>query len=90
MYINLSGCLVSILFFLIIFLIIKELWWMIVGIAIILIVAYWCKKIYILLVKKKENTEYTPNMGEVFMICPYCNSKVKLNSSECPICKHKF
>ena len=88
MYFNFSGCLVSFLIFLLIFLIIKELWWLIVGIVLVLIVFYWGKLKYLYIVNKekiKEST-YNPQMGEVYILCPYCNSKVKVTAITCPNC----
>ena len=37
---------------------------------------------------KHENEQnYTPQMGEVYKVCPYCNAKVKVNAKACPVCK---
>ena len=87
---NISGYLKFLLIGLIIFFIIKELWWFIVGIVIIAIFAYYAKLIYETIYKKQKlnNENYTPQMGEVYKVCPYCNTKVKLNAQACPICKH--
>lgn len=89
MYINISGCLISALIFLLLLYLLKELWWMIVGIAVILIAAYWGKKIYYIVKNEKDikNANYNPQMGEVFKICPYCNSKVRVTEVTCPNCK---
>lgn len=86
---NFLGCLISIAILVIIFAIIKEFWWLIVGIIVICIVAYYAKLIYELLLQKNNgtNNNYNPQMGEVFKICPYCNTKVKVTESTCPNCK---
>ena len=84
-----SGCLISLILFLLLLSLLKELWWLIVGIAVVLIVAYWCRKIYLLLLnnKNEQYNKYNPEMGEVFKICPYCNSKVRVTEITCPVCK---
>lgn len=85
---NITGCLVSLLVFLLALYLLKELWWLIVGIALILIAAYWGKKIYFLLKDGKisEPKNYTPQMGEVFKVCPNCSSKVRVTEVKCPNC----
>ncbi len=90
--IELSGCLTSILIFLLILFLVKELWWVFVGIAIILIVAYYAQMIYKLIADKKEEADknYTPQMGEVYKVCPYCNTKVKVTATACPKCKREL
>ena len=90
MYFNFSGCLIFLLIFLITLYLLKELWWLIVGIAVIITVAYWGRRIYMLLYEKEKNKEYTPEMGEVFKICPYCNSKIKVTEIKCPVCKREL
>ena len=87
---NIPGCLVSLLIFLLSLYLLKELWWIIVGIALILIAAYWGRRIYLLLLEKKqqEKANYNPEMGEVYKICPYCNSKLKVTEVTCPNCGH--
>ena len=88
--IEFSGCLTTIIFFLIILFLVKELWWLIVGIAVILIVLYYAKLIYNTISDKANNEKatYKPKMGEVYKVCPYCNTKVKITSDTCPVCKH--
>lgn len=90
--IEFSGCLTTILFLLIIGYLIKELWWLIVGIIIILIVLYYANLIYRNIADKKTQKEanYTPEMGEVYKVCPYCNSKVKVTAIICPVCKKEL
>ena len=85
-----TGCITSILIFLLILFLVKELWWLIVGIAVILIIGYYANLIYRIIVNKKEQSEknYTPQMGEVYKVCPYCNSKVKVTAMTCPHCNH--
>ena len=84
---------ISILFtvflILLIFFLIKELWWLFVGIIIIIIVAYYAKLIYETIKAKNENEKinYTPEMGEVYKVCPFCNTKVKVTETTCPNCK---
>ena len=34
----------------------------------------------------QEAQKYTPEMGEVFKVCPYCNAKVKVTAVSCPCC----
>ncbi len=86
---ELKGCFVSLLIMLIILFLIKELWWLIVGIIVVLIVSVYGNLIYKTICDKKnaEETNYTPEMGEVFKICPYCNTKVKVTAKTCPCCK---
>ena len=90
--IELSGCLTSLLIFFLILFLVKELWWLFVGIAVILIVAYYAQMIYKLIADKKEDSDrnYTPKMGEVYKVCPYCNSKVKVTAVTCPNCKKEL
>ena len=90
--IEFSGCLTSILIFLLILFLVKELWWVFVGLAIIIIVAYYANMIYKLFSEKKEEADknYTPAMGEVYKVCPYCNCKVKVTLTACPNCKHEL
>ena len=67
-----TGCITSILIFLLILFLVKELWWLIVGIAVILIIGYYANLIYRIIADKKEQSEknYTPQMGEVYKVCP--------------------
>ena len=90
--IEFSGCLTTILFLLLIGYLIKELWWLIVGIIIILIVLYYANLIYQNIAYKKEQKDanYTPEMGEVYKVCPYCGSKVKVTAISCPVCKKEL
>ncbi len=90
--IELSGCLTALIIFLLIIFLLKELWWLIVGIAIILIIAYYANLIYKLIRNKSEESRlnYTPQMGEVYKVCPYCNTKVKVTETTCPCCKHSL
>lgn len=83
------GCLISILILAIVFAIIKEFWWLIVGIIIISIVAYYAKLIYETIKNKSIENEinYNPEMGEVYKVCPFCNTKVKVTETTCPNCK---
>lgn len=90
--IEFSGCLTTILFLLLIGYLIKELWWLIVGIIIIIIVLYYANLIYKYITDKKteRDANYTPEMGEVYKVCPYCNSKVKVTTIICPVCKREL
>lgn len=83
-----SGCLTSLFILLIFYFILKEFWWLFVGIAVVIIVAYYARLIYITISQKKlkEEQNYTPEMGEVYKICPYCNAKVKVTAVTCPCC----
>lgn len=83
-----SGCLTSLLILLIFYFIIKEFWWLFVGIAVVIIVAYYARLIYTTISQKKlkEEQNYSPEMGEVYKICPYCNAKVKVTAVTCPCC----
>ena len=83
------GCLVTILIIAITFAIIKEFWWLIVGIILICIVAYYAKLIYETIKNKHDDNErnYNPQMGEVYKVCPFCNTKVKVTETTCPNCK---
>ncbi len=87
---SLISILVTIFIVLLIFFLIKELWWLIVGIILIAIVAYYAKLIYETIKNKHEQSKvnYTPEMGEVFKVCPFCNTKVKVTEKTCPNCKH--
>lgn len=86
--IELSGCFTFLLIFLFILFLLKEFWWVIAGIAVVIIAAYYLNLLYkTILDKKKEiETNYTPAMGEVYKVCPYCNAKVKVTASACPRC----
>ena len=88
--IEFSGCLTTLLIFFIILFLVKELWWLIVGIAIVLIVLYYARLIYKTFLLKGANDQetYKPKMGEVYKVCPYCNTKVKVTAVKCPVCKH--
>ena len=83
-----TSCLTTIFLFLLILFLVKQLWWFIVGLILILIVSYYAKMIYLSISSKKINKEghYTPQMGEVYKVCPYCNSKVKVTAISCPVC----
>lgn len=87
-----SGCIIAILIFLLGLYLLKELWWLFVGIAVIIIVAYWGKRIFLLLKESKETNskQYNPQMGEVFKVCPYCGTKMKLTETFCPKCKREL
>ncbi len=87
---NLSGCLIPFLILLIIFFIIKELWWFIIGIVLICIAIYYGNLIYQYIINKdkEKKINYTPEMGEVYKICPFCNAKVKVTDMTCPVCGH--
>jgi len=93
MYINNpSGCLAILLILFLIGLFIKEFWWLIVGIAIILIILYYANLIYqnIIQSNKEKHANYTPEMGEVYKVCPYCNAKVSVTAIKCPVCNHEL
>ena len=83
-----TSCLTTIFIFLLILFLIKQLWWFIVGLILISIVYYYAKLIYESTISKQINGEknYNPQMGEVYKICPYCNSKVKVTAITCPVC----
>lgn len=87
---NIISFFITILILLFIFFIIKELWWFIVGIILILIALYYGKLIYETIKNKQieYRTNYTPEMGEVYKVCPYCGTKVKVVEKTCPKCKH--
>ena len=87
-----SGCVTSVVILLIIGLFIKEFWWFIVGIAIVLIILYYANLIYNAYLNKKEemNRNYNPQMGEVYKECPYCNTKVAVTATCCPVCKREL
>jgi hypothetical protein len=87
---SIISILVTIFIVLLIFFIIKELWWFFVGIIIIAIVAYYAKLTFETIKNKKENEKinYTPEMGEVYKVCPFCSTKVKVSETTCPNCKH--
>ena len=87
--VELSGCLTLLIILAIVYFLVKELWWLFVGIALIIIVSYYSNLIYKTIVYKKQQDEqnYNPQMGEVFKVCPYCNSKVKVTAVTCPCCK---
>lgn len=88
--IEISGCFTFLLFCLLVLFLIKELWWLIIGIILAVIIFYYAKVIYNTFLNKnnEENKNYTPEMGEVYKICPYCNTKLKINATCCPVCKH--
>ena len=83
------GCLVTILILAITFALIREFWWLIVGIILICIVAYYGKLIYETIKNKESEAEknYNPQMGEVYKVCRFCNTKVKVTETTCPNCK---
>ncbi len=86
---NLTGCLLSIFLMLLIFFLIKELWWFFVGLILIAVAIYYGKLIYETIKNKQLEKEmnYNPQMGEVYKVCPYCNTKVKVTETTCPNCK---
>ncbi len=86
--IELPGCLSTLLILFLLYFLVKELWWLFVGIAIVIIVAYYANLIYKTIAEKKKQDaqNYTPQMGEVFKVCPYCNAKVKVTAVTCPCC----
>lgn len=86
--IQISGCITTILFTLLICLILKELWWLFAGIALICIISYYINFIIATIKQKQKEVEqnYTPQMGEVFKVCPFCNTKVKVTATTCPCC----
>lgn len=83
-----SGCLTAFLFFAILLFLLKQFWWLIVGIALILIAIYYFNLIYTTIKVKNSEKEknYNPEMGEVYKICPYCNTKVRVTAPTCPNC----
>ena len=40
--------------------------------------------------KEEADKNYTPQMGEVYKVCPYCNTKVKVTAITCPNCKKEL
>lgn len=90
--IEFPGCLTAVLILILLGYLIKELWWLIVGIIIILIVLYYANLIYQNILDKnaEKDADYNPKMGEVYKICPYCSSKVKVTATYCPACKHEL
>lgn len=86
--IQINGCLTALLFFLLIFFLIKELWWFFTGIILIALAVYYGNLIYKTVCEKQKEAQinYTPEMGEVYKICPYCNTKVKVTAITCPCC----
>ncbi len=87
--IELSGCLTSFIIILIIYFLVKELWWFIVGIIGLMILYQYADLIYKTIKNKQEEKKanYNPEMGEVYKICPYCNSKLRISEQTCPFCK---
>ncbi len=86
--IEINGCLTSIFIILLILFLVKELWWFIAGIIIIAVIAYYGNLIYEIIREKQKNEleNYNPKMGEVYKICPYCHTKVKVTAVTCPCC----
>ncbi|MCD7739922.1 MAG: hypothetical protein LUH11_01040 [Candidatus Gastranaerophilales bacterium] len=86
---ELNGCLTAVFILLLFLFLVKELWWFIIGIIIVIITAYYLNLIYrTISQKQKEKREnYNPQMGEVYKICPYCSTKVKVTEKTCPCCK---
>jgi Ca2+/Na+ antiporter len=86
--IEIQGCLSTLLIFLLILFVVKELWWLIVGLILICIAIYYGNLIYQTVKNKQKENEinYNPQMGEVFKVCPYCNTKVKVTEKTCPCC----
>lgn len=86
--IEISGCLTSLILLLIAYFLVKELWWFFVGIVLILIAIYFGNLIYNVVLQKYKDKDqnYNPQMGEVYKICPYCNTQVKANAQICPCC----
>lgn len=87
---SIISILFTIFLILLIFFLIKELWWLIVGLIVIAIVTYYAKLIYETIKEKNERAKanYNPEMGEVYKVCPFCNTKVKVTETTCPNCKH--
>lgn len=86
--IEIPGCLITLLILFLTYHLIKELWWLIVGIILIIIVSYYARLIYLTIQqrKKEEQMNYNPDMGEVYKVCPYCNTAVKVTEKTCPCC----
>ncbi len=84
--IQINGCFSAIFFLLLVLFLVKELWWLIVGLIVIAIAVYYGNLIYRMIAEKKNEAEinYTPEMGEVYKVCPYCNTKVKVTAKTCP------
>lgn len=85
---EISGCLTFLVIFLIVYFIVKELWWLILGVIFLVIVYYYANLIYRTISEKKLKDEqnYNPKSGEVYKVCPYCNTKVKVSTKTCPCC----
>lgn len=86
--VEISGCLTSLIFLLIAYYLVKELWWLFVGIILIIIVSYYARLIYNTIQQKNKEAQmnYNPDMGEVYKVCPYCNTMVKVSEKTCPCC----
>jgi len=84
--IEIQGCLSSIFILALVIFIIAKLWWLIVGLVIIAIVYYYSRLVYLTITEQKNQAEtnYEPKDGEVFKVCPYCNTKVRVSAISCP------
>lgn len=83
-----QGCLPFLLIFALFLFIAFKLWFVIV----ILLLIYFFRTLIstinlnIKLKQKEKEQNYTPVKGEVYKVCPYCQTNVKRSAETCPNC----
>ena len=86
-----NGCfifLILILFF-VIFLLLK-FWYIVLFIILLLPIIEVIRQI-----RENKNSlnleqEYSPKIGEVYKLCPYCSKKIRRKDKICPYCNKKL
>lgn len=83
-----QGCLPFLLIFAIFLFLAFKLWFVIVFILMIFLLRNFISALNLNLKLKQQEKEknYTPHKGEVYKICPYCNTNVKRSAEKCPNC----
>ncbi len=86
---EISGCSTLMLIILFVVIFAKQLFYLALAFAVVLVAIYIGFYIYrTIQVKKREKDLCNPDIGEVYKICPYCNTSVKVSAKTCPNCNH--
>lgn len=90
--VQLPGCLILLLIVLAGVFLVKKLWMLFVGFAAIMIAIYYFNLIMNMYKEKQKEkaAAYEPKHGEVYKVCPYCNSMVKVSADTCPNCNREL